>query len=235
MVIMERSRSPTGGLRGMNHDLWLDFQCGHVLWDQGHLRLHLGNIQTTFHGANRDMVLLLHQKSLYLNSLWWFLRDNQVCPNRPWTYRNPVLLLYLHGNHRGLLWQHLDLQFKDVVWLEWCINFLHLLLRGVNRLRHGQDLLSMVRIHLHHQELLHNLVWGLHLQEHRLLDAKPYQEGITSSSSHSKLQLEPVEGYWRMWSSYSSPEQTTLPRQWKFLASKTCYRKRSLRGNYGGS
>ena len=34
---------------------------------------------------------------------------------------------------------------------------------------HFVGLLSMARIHLHHQELLHSLVWELHLQGHRLL------------------------------------------------------------------
>ena len=52
----------------MNHDLWLDFQCGHVLWDQGHLHLHLGNIQATFHGdvalSQQSMMILPGQPGL---------------------------------------------------------------------------------------------------------------------------------------------------------------------------
>ena len=94
-------------LWGMNHDVWLDFQCGHVLWDQGHLHLHLGNIQATFHGANKYLVPRVHLKLPCLNSLW-FLPRNQVCLNSP-TCHNPTLLLDLHGNPRGLLWHHLDL------------------------------------------------------------------------------------------------------------------------------
>ena len=52
---------------------------------------------------------LFMETSPYLSSLWWFFRDNQVCLNRLWTYHNLMLLLYRHGNPRGLLWQHLDL------------------------------------------------------------------------------------------------------------------------------
>ena len=41
---------------------------------------------------------------------------------------------------------------------------------------------STVRIHLHHRELLHNLVWELHLQGHRLLEAELFQEESHPSS-----------------------------------------------------
>ena len=77
-----RDQDPLPGLLwGMSLDLWLDLPVWTRPMDLGHLYLHLGNIQATFHGANKDRVPLLHLKLPFLNSLWWFLRDNQVCPD----------------------------------------------------------------------------------------------------------------------------------------------------------
>ena len=115
----------------MNHDLWLDFQRGHVLYDQGTPtpppRQYPSNFPWSQQvpGASSTPQVALSQQSM------------MICPGQP-----------------GLSQQSVDLI----------------------RTRHGPDLLIIVRIHLHHQELLHSLVWELHLQGHRLLEAEPFQD-----------------------------------------------------------
>ena len=90
MVIMERSRSPTRtslgneprplvGFPVWTRPIWIRDTCTSTSAISKQLSME----------PKTDLVLLLHPKLPYLNSLWWSLRDNQVCPNRLWTYHNP--------------------------------------------------------------------------------------------------------------------------------------------------
>ena len=157
--------------------------------------------------------------------VWTRPMDNQVCLNRLWTYHNQVLLLCLRGNLKGLLWLLLDLQYKDVAWLGWCIISLLPLHHGDIKVTYGQDLPIMVKIHLHRQEPLHNRHRALLFPEHLLQGARLFQgepkhpvwaklesrwgilwqpesQWTASSSSYPKFQLEPIQSHWRLWSSY---------------------------------
>ena len=61
-------------------------------------------------------------------------------------------------------------------------DYLTTLTLGQSTVRHGQNLLIMVRIHLRLQELLHNLLRSLLSQEHLLPEEKPFQERFQTSN-----------------------------------------------------
>ena len=117
---------------------------------------------------------LLHWLKFLISTIMMILQDNQVCLKGSGLITTKCYSCTFTATPKGSSLP-LDLQYK-AVWHGWVVqNFPPPLHHGDSKVKYGQDLPIMVKIHPHRQDPLHNQHRVLLFPEHLLQGAKLFQ------------------------------------------------------------